>query len=100
AELINNEHPQIIATILVHLERERASGVLSLLPERLRNDIVVRIATFGGVQPSALNDLTDTFNSVLSGQGTKRSKLGGVRTAAEIINAMSAQDEASILSSL
>lgn len=100
AELINNEHPQIIATILVHLDRDRASGVLTLLPERLRNDVIVRIATFGGVQPSALNDLKDTFDAVLSGQGTKRSKLGGVRAAAEIINNMSSQDENAILTGL
>lgn len=100
AELISGEHPQIIATILVHLERDRAAGVLSLLSERLRNDVVIRVATFGGVQPSALHDLTDTFNSVLSGQGAKRSKLGGVRTAAEMLNAMSSQQETSVLSSL
>lgn len=100
AELISGEHPQIIATILVHLERDRAAGVLSLLSERTRNDVLVRVATFGGVQPSALSDLTATFNEVLSGQGVKRSKLGGVRTAAEIINAMSTQEETSILENL
>ena len=42
AELIQNEHPQIIATILVHLERDRASAVLELLNERIRNDVVLR----------------------------------------------------------
>src|SRR3546814_10728988 len=42
AELISDEHPQIIATILVHLERDRASNVLALLPERLRNDVMLR----------------------------------------------------------
>src|SRR3546814_4814142 len=51
AELISQEHPQIIATILVHLERDRASSVLALLNERLRNDVMLRIATFGGGQP-------------------------------------------------
>ena len=30
AELIKNEHPQIIATILVHLDRDQASEMLSL----------------------------------------------------------------------
>ena len=53
AELIGDEHPQIIATILVHLERDRAAGVLALLTDRLRNDVMLRIATFGGVQPAA-----------------------------------------------
>ncbi len=100
AELIQDEHPQIIATILVHLERDRASAVLNLLPERLRHDVMMRIATFGGVQPAALHELTDVLNSVLSGQGAKRSKMGGVRTAAEILNFMSSVDEESIVGNL
>jgi len=100
AELIGDEHPQIIATILVHLERDRAAGVLALLTERLRNDVMLRIATFGGVQPAALAELTETLNSMLSGQGAKRSKMGGVRTAAEIINMMNSSDEEAVISSL
>lgn len=100
AELIADEHPQIIATILVHLERDRASAVLALLNERLRNDVMMRIATFGGVQPAALHELTDVLNEVLSGQGAKRSKMGGVRTAAEILNYMNTTEEEAVVSSL
>lgn len=100
AELIMDEHPQIIATILVHLERDRASDVLALLPERLRNDVMLRIATFGGVQPQALQELTEVLNNVLSGQGAKRSKMGGVRAAAEILNFMSSAEEESVVASL
>ncbi|MBJ7265278.1 MAG: flagellar motor switch protein FliG [Burkholderiaceae bacterium] len=100
AELIGDEHPQIIATILVHLERDRAAGVLALLAERLRNDVMLRIATFGGVQPAALSELTDVLNNVLAGQGAKRSKMGGVRTAAEILNMMNAQQEEAVVASL
>jgi flagellar motor switch protein FliG len=100
AELVVDEHPQIIATILVHLERDRASAVLELLTERLRNDVMMRIATFGGVQPAALSELTDVLNDLLSGQGAKRSKLGGVRTAAEIINFMSTAQEEDVIGNL
>ncbi|RTZ47564.1 flagellar motor switch protein FliG [Candidimonas sp. SYP-B2681] len=100
AELIADEHPQIIATILVHLERDRSSGVLALLNERLRNDVMLRIATFGGVQPAALNELTDVLNNMLSGQGAKRSKMGGVRTAAEILNFMNSSEEEAVVASL
>src|SRR5690606_2523819 len=100
AELIGEEHPQIIATILVHLERDRASGVLALLNERVRNDVLLRIATFGGVQPAALHELTEVLNDMLSGQGAKRSKMGGVRTAAEILNFMNSSDEDETVSSL
>lgn len=100
AELIADEHPQIIATILVHLERDRSAAILALLNDRLRNDVMLRIATFGGVQPSALHELTEVLNEVLSGQGAKRSKMGGVRTAAEILNFMSTSEEEAVVSSL
>ncbi|AOB31056.1 flagellar motor switch protein G [Bordetella sp. H567] len=100
AELIGDEHPQIIATILVHLERDRAAAVLTRLTERLRNDVMLRIATFGGVQPAALSELTETLNAVLAGQGAKRSKMGGVRTAAEILNMMNSSDEENVVTSL
>jgi flagellar motor switch protein FliG len=100
AELIADEHPQIIATILVHLERDRASAVLALLNERLRNDVMLRIATFGGVQPAALHELTDVLNDMLSGQGAKRSKMGGVRAAAEILNYMNSTEEEAVVASL
>jgi flagellar motor switch protein FliG len=100
SELISDEHPQIIATILVHLERDRAASVLALLTERLRNDVMLRIATFGGVQPQALHELTEVLNGVLAGQGAKRSKMGGVRTAAEILNMMNSSQEETVVASL
>jgi len=100
AELIHNEHPQIIATILIHLQRDRASAVLALLPERLRNDVMLRIATFGGVQPAAFSELTEVLNQMLSGQNAKRNKMGGVRTAAEILNMMSTAEEEQIITNL
>ncbi|WP_226921095.1 flagellar motor switch protein FliG [Pseudomonas brassicacearum] len=93
AEMIRDEHPQIIATILVHLERPQASDILQLLPDRLRNDIILRIATFSGVQPVALQELTEVLGVMLDGQSLKRSKMGGVRTAAEILNLMSSSHE-------
>src|SRR4051812_38991251 len=45
AELIRNEHPQIIATILVHLERDQASEVVALLDNAVRQDVMLRVAT-------------------------------------------------------
>ena len=88
ADVIREEHPQIIATILVHLKRGQAADILALFDERLRHDVMLRIATFGGVQPAALAELTEVLNNLLDGQNLKRSKMGGVRTAAEIINLM------------
>ncbi|CNE64267.1 flagellar motor switch protein FliG [Yersinia mollaretii] len=92
-DLIRDEHPQIIATILVHLKRGQAADVLSKFDDRARNDIMLRIATFGGVQPAALQELTEVLTNLLHGQNLKRSKMGGVRPAAEILNLMKTQQE-------
>jgi flagellar motor switch protein FliG len=97
SEMIREEHPQIIATILVHLERRQAADVLATFEEKLRNDVVLRIATFSGVQPAALQELTEVLGNMLNGQNLRRSKMGGVHTAAEILNLMnSALEEAAI----
>ncbi|MDX5434536.1 MAG: flagellar motor switch protein FliG [Halomonas sp.] len=93
AELIRDEHPQIIATILVHLERHQAADILEQFTDKLRNDVVLRIATFSGVQPAALQELTEVLSGMLDGQNLKRSKMGGVRTAAEILNLMNSSLE-------
>ncbi len=97
ADLIRDEHPQIIATILVHLKRSQAADILALFDERLRHDVMLRIATFGGVQPAALAELTEVLNNLLDGQNLKRAKMGGVRTAAEILNLMNARQEESVI---
>jgi len=91
AELIKNEHPQIIAVILAHLEYDQAADVLKLFPERLRNDAMLRIATLEGVQPVALRELNESLARILSGADRMlKSSLGGVKTAAEIMNFMGA----------
>ncbi|MGC7405537.1 flagellar motor switch protein FliG [Pandoraea pneumonica] len=98
AELIRHEHPQIIATILVHLDRDQASEVLALFTERLRNDVVLRIATLDGIQPAALRELNDVLTKLLSGsENIKRSPMGGIRTAAEILNYLGGVHEESVI---
>jgi flagellar motor switch protein FliG len=100
AELIRDEHPQIIATILIHLERAQASDVLGHFNDRLRNEVVLRIATFTGVQPAALQELTEVLGGMLNGQTLKRSKMGGIKTAAEILNRMSTHQESAVIETI
>jgi flagellar motor switch protein FliG len=101
AELIRNEHPQIIATILVHLERYHACEVLDHFTERLRNDVVLRIATLDGVQPAALRELNEVLTKLLTGnENLKKKPMGGVRAAAEILNFLSGENEASVMANL
>lgn len=89
AEMISNEHPQIIATILVHLEPDLAAEIMKLFPERTRNDVLLRISTLDGVQPIALRELNDVLGKLMSGGGTgKKTLQGGVGAAAEILNFM------------
>ena len=98
AELIGGEHPQIIATILVHLEPELASAILGLFTERIRNDTLLRIATLDSVQPSALRELNDVLTGLLTGEGVGKKHIkGGVRTAAEILNFMGSVQEGAII---
>lgn len=101
AEIIRSEHPQIIATILAYLDPEQAGDVVKALPERLRNDVMLRIATLEGVQQAALRDLNEVLSQLLSGvdKGRKASR-GGVQTAAAILNRLSGPLEASVCAHL
>ena len=97
-ELIKNEHPQIVASILVHLERDQASAILALLPEKLRNEVVLRIATLDSIQPNALRELNDVLAKLLSGgEHARKRALGGVRAAAEMLNLIGASVETAVL---
>ncbi|HMO47104.1 MAG TPA: flagellar motor switch protein FliG [Rubrivivax sp.] len=98
AELMRHEHPQIVAAILVHLESDHAAEVLKHFSERQRNEVLVRVATLDGIQPSAMRDLNEVLNQVLAGSDrAKKSNLGGVKPAAEIINMLGATLETSAL---
>jgi flagellar motor switch protein FliG len=97
ADLVAHELPQIIATIMVHLEPDQASAVLNKLTERTRNDVLLRIATLDSVQPTALHELNDVLTKLLSGNAmAKKSIRGGIKTAAEILNYIGSTQEAII----
>ncbi len=98
AELLRNEHPQIVAAILVHLDPDQAGSVLKAFSERPRNEVLVRIATLDGIQPSALRDLNEVMGKVLAGgDKVRKASLGGAKAAAEIINLMGTAIETSAL---
>jgi len=98
AELLRNEHPQIVAAILVHLDFDQASSVLKCFTERQRNEVLVRIATLDGIQPAALKDLNEVMSKVLAGgDRMKKASLGGVKAAAEILNMLGGSVETSVL---
>ena len=97
-ELLRNEHPQIAAAILVHLDFDQAAEVLKTFPERQRNEVLVRVATLDGIQPSALKDLNEVMGKVLAGgEKMRKTTLGGVKAAAEMINMMGTSVETAVL---
>lgn len=99
ADMIKNEHPQIIATILVHLEFDHAGEILKSFSERLRNDVLLRIATLDGVQPVALKELNDALTRLMAGAASnvKKAAMGGIRHAAEILNFVGQAAETAIV---
>jgi flagellar motor switch protein FliG len=86
-ELIREEHPQVIAIVLSYLDSDQAAEVLSEFPEKVRADLLVRIATMDGIQPDAMQELNDMLEQQLHGRGSVRSSgIGGAKAAANILN--------------
>jgi flagellar motor switch protein FliG len=97
-EMLRHEHPQIVAAVLVHLDTEQASAVLKTFGERQRNEVLVRIATLDGIQPSALKDLSEVMGRMVTGgEQARMAPLGGVKTAAEMINLLGTAIETAAL---
>lgn len=101
AEMIRLEHPQIIAIVISYLESDQAGQVLAEMPERIRHDIVMRVATLEGIQPRALQELDEIMEKQFSGQQRlKSSTIGGLQSAADMLNNMDSQTEGSIMDSV
>jgi flagellar motor switch protein FliG len=100
-ELIRNEHPQIMAIVLSYLDPDHAAEVLKFLPERVRSDVMMRIATLDTIPANALNELNEVLDKHFSGsQGSKASSVGGLKTAANILNFVDGALEQQILGSI
>lgn len=101
ADLVRNEHPQIIAIVLSHLDGDQAAETLKMLPERARSDVLLRIATLDGIPPNALNELNEIMERQFSGnQNLKSSTIGGIKVAANILNFMDSGQDQTILGAI
>lgn len=102
ADMLRSEHPQIIAIVLSSLESDQAAAVLLLLPEALRAEILMRIATLDGVNPSALSELDEVLEKQFAGaNGAKRaSGVGGPKVAAEILNLVGTAEESTLITQI
>lgn len=94
ADLVRNEHPQIVAIVLAYLDPDQAAEILPLLPERMRSDVLMRIARLDGIQPQALRELDEIMEKQFSGgSNLKSSSVGGIKVAANILNLMDSTQE-------
>lgn len=101
ADFIKNEHPQIIATILVHLEPDQAAEIIGMFVDRMRQDVMLRIATLDGVKPVALRELNEVMTKLLTGnENLKKQNMGGIKVAANIMNFMSGDNESTVMAGL
>ncbi len=98
ADMIRLEHPQIISIIVSLLDSDQAAEVLSCLPSGIRSDVIMRIATLESVQPNALKELDDIMEKQLAGNSNvKSSTIGGIETAANVLNYVDGSIESEIL---
>ena len=87
ANFLANEHPQTIAIILVHLESELSGQVLQLLPEKIRGEVILRIALLDKVDPEIVKEISDALEEELKTVGgALGKKIGGAEKAAEILS--------------
>lgn len=101
AEIIRLEHPQIIAIVLSYLDSDHAADVLSQLPVRTRPDVVMRIASLDGIQPSALLELDEIMEKQFaSNTNVKSSSVGGTKVAADILNFLDTSTESEVMDSI
>lgn len=101
ADIIRNEHPQIQAIVLSYLDSDQSAEVLTHFTEKVRLDVLMRIASLDTVQPSALQELNDILEKQFSGNaGSQTKQMGGYKTAAEIMNNLDSSIESELMDAI
>jgi len=86
-ELIKDEHPQTIAIIIIHLKTPIASDVLSQLPDEIKTDVSVRVATLDKVNADMVEEVNFVFKEILKNKKSSVANIsGGINRLAEILN--------------
>lgn len=101
ADIIRNEHPQIQAIVLAYLDSDQSAEVLTHFPEKVRLDVLMRVASLDTVQPSALQELNSILEKQFSGNaGSQTKQMGGYKTAAEIMNNLDSSVEGELMEAI
>lgn len=86
ANFLITEHPQTIALILSLLEHAQAGEILSILPDNIKFDVALRIASIEKIPENAIEEIEEVLKGHLQGNKGKERKIGGIKTIAEILN--------------
>ncbi len=101
ASFLRNEHPQTVALVLAHLERQQAGQVLALFPENLQIEVVRRIAKLDQVSPAIIEEIDAALREEIALVEEVGGRLvGGPQSVAEILNQMERTQESAILKRL
>ena len=101
ASIIRNEHPQIQTIVLSYLEPEQSAEIIAQFPEKVRLDLMMRIANLEEVQPAALQELNEIMEKQFAGQaGAQAAKMGGLKSAAEIMNYLDTNIEGQLMDAI
>ena len=98
AEMIKNEHPQIVAMIFAYLEPDQADALIQFLPAELIEQMLPRLATLDSIPSAAVRELNDAIEDMLAGESEEaRVNVGGVGMTAKILNRFDAPRAEAIL---
>jgi flagellar motor switch protein FliG len=101
AEFIQEEHPQTIALVLAHMETDKQIKTLKNIPETIRAEVVIRMASLVYVEPEKVQELDEFLKRELSSHGqTGGSQFGGVAAVAELINSLDRKTMNSLMTRL
>jgi len=101
ANIIRNEHPQIQTIVLSYLEPEQSAEIIGQFSEKVRLDLMMRIANLEEVQPAALQELNEIMEKQFAGQaGAQAAKMGGLKAAADIMNYLDTNVEGMLMDSI
>ena len=101
AMVLGREQPQTIALVLSSLDPARAAGVMDRINEKMRPDVLRRMATIESVAPEVLREvgqaLSAELKSLVSG-GMRR--VDGKATALEILRRISPQQQGVVIAEI
>lgn len=96
--LIGEEHPQMIAALLLLIDPEPAAAVLSALPGIVQSEVIERIAKAGPISPQAARTIDALLSQRIGASfGASALLLGGPEEAANLINLAAGEVRGTVL---